>query len=147
MWRTFKTTALLISWVLVLACVFASAICRADSDVEKGARIFRQGVLRSGAVLRGGRGAGMNVQGLAAACINCHRSSGLGTTEGRIVVPPITGKYLFRWPAARSTNQNVPQDAAYARSSGPYTDDTLARTLREGRAANGRTLNYLMPRY
>jgi hypothetical protein len=109
--------------------------------------LYREGRLPSGAPLRGEREGGAGIEGPAAACTSCHRQSGLGTAEGRIVVPPITAKYLFR---RHSTN--IPNSAA-ALSPGrpttrePYTDATLARAIRSGVSSSGRPLNYLMPRY
>jgi cytochrome c553 len=46
----------------------------------------------------GGR---LRTEGADAACVNCHHRSGLGTTEGRIVIPPIADRYLFH---ARKTD-------------------------------------------
>ena len=90
----------------------------AQADGNEGAAIYRQGLLPSGANLRGTRAAALDVQGMAAACINCHRASGLGSTEGRIVVPPIIGKYLFRSHATNVQDMTAPHVAGY-RSTRP----------------------------
>jgi hypothetical protein len=84
---------------------------------------------------------------MAAACITCHRGSGLGTTEGRIVVPPIIGKYLFRSHSTNVQDMSLPHVAGYRSTREPYTDATLAQAIRQGRTPNGRELNYLMPRF
>src|ERR1035437_4210088 len=83
------------AWLMLLLWCGAVGASAAETNTL-GESIYRQGVLPSGAALHGAREAGIGVEGMAAACITCHRSSGLGTTEGRIVVPPIIGKYLFR---------------------------------------------------
>jgi len=58
-------------------------------------RIYREGILPSGQPLRGVREAGVPIEGRAAACASCHRRSGIGVNEGRITIPPISGKYLL----------------------------------------------------
>jgi len=68
------------------------------------------------------------------------------------VVPPITGKYLFR-PGGRhrqDANWSAGQHASLEDTvpdRGPYTEAALARAIREGVAADGRSLDFLMPRY
>ena len=72
----------------------------ANSEEEANAdRLYRNGILPSGLPLVGKREGGVKVLGAAGACINCHRRSGLGTFEGRTVVPPITGPTRMPlWP-------------------------------------------------
>jgi cytochrome c553 len=119
----------------------------ADVDQSLGAAIYRKGQLPSGAALLGEREAGARVRGIAAACISCHRPSGLGTTEGQIVVPPIIGKYLFRSHSTNVQDMSLPHVAGYRSTREPYTDASLEKAIREGRAPNGRVLNYVMPRF
>lgn len=110
--------------------------------------LFRHGVLPSRRALHGDRDSGVAVEGEDAACANCHRRSGLGTTAGLIIIPPITGKYLFR----PQGNKLEDMDFQYVQRSNrpnqaPYTDATLARAIRDGIGRNGRELNELMPRF
>src|SRR5664279_522258 len=77
----------------VFADVLAAASATAD-DLEVGRRIYMEGILPSGATLTGTRFASTTVSGAEAACVNCHRSSGMGQVEGGIQVPPITGNFL-----------------------------------------------------
>ena len=114
---------------------------------DGGQDIFRQGVLPNGAVLRGERLAGSGLDGAAAACVNCHRRSGLGASEGRIVIPPITGKYLFRAHSTNIRDMDMPHVPGYRSVREPYTDASLARVIREGIGPNGRFLSDLMPRF
>jgi hypothetical protein len=112
-----------------------------------GEAIYRFGRLPTGRPLRGEREAGFHVEGALAACVNCHRRSGLGELEGRSYIPPITGQFLFH-----SSTQNPEDiDLPYIEGSRPhraaYTQDSLARAIREGIDADGRRLGYLMPRY
>lgn len=110
--------------------------------------LYRNGVLPSGAALRGERADGRTLSGADAACANCHRRSGLGASEGQLIVPPITGQYLFR-PMG-----GINQDLDYHYAQGyinlkrqPYTERTLADAIRKGIGRDGRPLNVLMPRF
>jgi hypothetical protein len=79
--------------------------------------------------------------------VKCHRRSGLGTTEGRIVIPPIAGRYLFH---ARKTDfdaADLPYIETERSNRDPYTDAALARAIRAGVDSEGNPLGYLMPRY
>lgn len=116
-----------------------------------GEMIFQQGKLPSGALLRGNREAGVFVEGEGVACINCHRRSGLGSFAGQIKIPPIIGKYLFRSPDENAQDVDAPHVMIGAviekQSTEKYTDETVARAIREGVGRGGRKLNYLMPRF
>ncbi len=134
-----------LAWVLVAGTTFNPAAAAEDPSV--GERIYREGVLPSGAPLRGERTATGAVEGRMAACQICHRRSGLGSAEGRIVVPPIIGHYLFRPRATNVLDLSLPHVPGYRSTRDPYTPATLARAIREGVDANGRVLSVLMPRY
>jgi mono/diheme cytochrome c family protein len=112
-----------------------------------GQTIYLRGVLGSGAPLEGLREAGAVTTGLDAACVSCHQHSGLGSFDGGLSIPPITGEYLFHSRA----HQNGEPVLAYVESlhgnREPYTEATLARAIREGIDSEGRPLSYLMPRY
>jgi hypothetical protein len=112
-----------------------------------GEAIYRLGVLPGGETLRGTRDADNNVEGTAAACVSCHRRSGLGTQEGRYIIPPIIGRYLFRPGLRNIEDMTTPHVEGYRPNRSAYTDETLARAIREGIDADGRELNYLMPRF
>lgn len=138
-----------LQWRRVLAASLAWFLIQSSfgHDTTVGEDIYRQGKLSPGVALRGEREAGASVEGMRAACITCHRSSGLGTSEGRTVVPPIIGKYLFRAHSTNVRDMTLPHIAGYRSTRDPYTDETLARAIRDGKGPNGRTLSYLMPRY
>src|ERR1700747_2664818 len=93
--------------IVVLAwCAEAGATAQSDAQ-----RIYRDGILPSGQPLRGLREAGVPIEGRAAACASCHRRSGIGVNEGRITIPPISGKYLLR-PGERPLPEAGIQSAA-----------------------------------
>ncbi len=123
------------------------AQAKPDATASAGAAIYLQGKLPGGAALKGQREAGVTVEGTAAACVTCHRRSGLGGAEGRIAVPPIIGRYLFRAHATNVLDMSMPHLPGYKSTREPYTAETLARAIREGLDPGGRPLNYLMPRY
>jgi hypothetical protein len=109
--------------------------------------LFRNGILPSGTLLKGTREGGAGVAGKNAACASCHRRSGLGMSEGRIVTPSITGHYLFD-PGERPVPEGESSPlAAAAYSRIRYTDATLARAIRSGLGPTGKPLSPLMPRF
>ena len=135
----------LCAWLLtVLVTVPAAAQPAAPLPGES---IYRAGVLPSGQSLTAIRESDMRIEGAAAACVNCHRRSGLGELDGRIDIPPIDGPYLFHPRVLDRHDFNLPLVEAMRLDREPYTDSTLARAIREGIAADGRPLSYLMPHY
>ena len=117
------------------------------STTTVGQRIYREGVLESGQPVQAQRGAGMQMAGAAAACVNCHRRSGLGMKEGRTSIPPIAGSYLFHPRAGTVDDLDLPFVEQMRPDRDPYTDETLARAIRTGVGADGKPLSYLMPHY
>src|ERR1700687_4895099 len=112
-----------------------------------GRSISLRGVLGSGAPLEGTREAGVVTTGVDAACVNCHQRSGLGSVEGSVSIPPVTGEYLFHSRAQNASEPSLPYVESLHGNRDPYTDATLARAIREGLDSLGRPLSYLMPRY
>jgi cytochrome c553 len=123
----------------------AAAPAPADA-AARGEALYREGRLASGAPVQAQR-LGGPVEGAAAACVNCHRRSGLGSYEGSILVPPIIGPYLFRERAANTQDLNLPHIRGFTPNAYAYTDLTLAAAIRTGVTADGRVMNALMPRY
>ncbi len=120
----------------VLLSAFASGAFATSADVELGRQIYLEG--RAGSVpIVATRAAGVATSGAGAACVNCHRRSGMGGSEGRTHVPPIDASALrvLASPGAMPRQGVDPAQAA------------LARALNDGVAQDGRALNYLMPRY
>jgi cytochrome c553 len=154
--RCAKRAAATLSLLLIATSSWAGA--RAPVPTAAGEAIYRTGALSSGEPLRGERGSTPGVRGAAAACINCHRRSGLGEVEGQALVPPITAKYLYR-PRTQSRPGILENNALTMAEPGvrpellrqaersAYTDATLARAIRDGVAPDGRQLDVLMPRY
>ena len=131
------------------ARVLAFAFCPAARGRHRasGEAIYRDGVLPSGAPLRAEREGGRAHRGRTAACVNCHRRSGFGMQEGRRTIPPVAGIYLFHPRAGTVDDLDLPFVEGMRADRDPYTEATLARAIREGVAADGKPLSYLMPHY
>jgi Cytochrome c len=130
--------------LILLPAWLGTAGATARSDAE---RIYREGILPSGEALHGVREGGVPIEGPTAACMNCHRRSGIGVNEGRTVIPPITGKYLLRVPERALPEAKLQSPASGIARHQQYTDQTLVRAIREGINADGKPLSYLMPRF
>lgn len=131
----------------LLALTAGEWTAAADGRLDVGQGLYLQGIAGSGKPLEASRQAGSKVQGAVAACVNCHQRSGLGGREGRNLVPPITGRYLYRPRPGVDDDRDIPFVEGMRPDRVPYTDTTLARAIREGVDAAGRPLSYLMPRY
>ena len=140
-------------WV-ALACLPAGAAenDQVPVDVQHGERIYRSGMLASGMPLLGSRSDGVRVSGASAACINCHRASGLGGAEGNQLVPPVVGS-LLRAPGQRRAERAGRLAAGLSRNEHPaytragYTEQSFAQAMLSGSRPTGEAMGYLMPRY
>jgi hypothetical protein len=121
------------AWIALAA--LASAAGPGGAAVSAGQRLYRDGLLGSGAAVEGVVSGDVPVTGTQLACATCHGRSGLGSAEGGRVAPPVTGQAL-RAPRGRGP-----------RPRPGYDDAALARALRDGVDARGRPLDPLMPRY
>jgi mono/diheme cytochrome c family protein len=145
-----------IAAALLLAAFFAAvagALSPALADTPDvspeanlGMRMYREGILPSGEKMRGETSGRVLFSGAMAACANCHRRSGMGSAEGGTGVRPVTGAALYRpeevWgvgPGRKAPrgSQNWPV----------YTDETLARAIRDGVDPTSRRFDPAMPRY
>lgn len=130
-----------------LALLMAAATGHGATDpIADGRRIYYEGRLASGAPVEAAVSSDTTMQGAGLACVNCHRRSGYGSSESRVVIPPINGAILFS--TQRIGLQRDYRDGRLANLERPaYTIATLARALREGVDAEGRPLLPMMPRY
>ncbi len=132
---------------VVVAVALAAASSAHAAGASAGEAVYRRGLLPSGRALRGEREGGGTVEGVDAACVTCHRRSGLGSWEGQTVIPPIIGRYLFRPGARNVADVELPHVQGYTPRRDAYNEATLARAIRTGVDVQGRKLSYLMPRY
>src|SRR5512139_101538 len=146
-WMRVKLVASAMAGIIAAVLLLCMGQARADSALDEGESIYRRGVLASGRPLEAIREGGVRIAGKDAACINCHRRSGLGSKEGFISIPPITGQYLFHPRAANAEDDYLPFVETMRADRDPYTDATLARAIREGLNSADKPFNYLMPHY
>jgi hypothetical protein len=115
-----------------------------------GERMYREGILPSGAPLKAIVKGDVPVAGEAFTCAHCHQKSGFGSFEGTVKTPPIHAAQLN---AAISKFKGIPirQPLKPGDEEGifrpAYTDETLGRAIRTGVDAGGRQMNDAMPIY
>ena len=121
--------------VLMTGCDSANLDNAVDdtANPDDGRRMYRDGLLPSGEPMTAIVAGDVPVLGTQFSCESCHGRSGMGAAEGQYIVPPIAGQFLFA-PS--------PQPARAA-----YTEESLARLLRDGVTPDGRYLGELMPLY
>lgn len=127
------------------ACVPAGASTQGAPDggdlLAVGRALYLEGRRADGSPLVATRAGGLAVAGAEAACVNCHRRSGMGGSEGRSYIPPVTHAALAStMPAGKGPS-------AIGDGRPAYTQASLARALRAGVDPAGRSLDFLMPRY
>ncbi|MBC8017246.1 MAG: amino acid ABC transporter substrate-binding protein [Verrucomicrobia bacterium] len=174
-WTTKTTTAFetAFSWFLsasfksAVACLLlfhplssqAASAYPAPSDLSKaeimrlGERMYRQGILPSGASMPAFIRGDVEVDSSAFSCSSCHLQAGLGSFEGGVVTPPTTGNKLYK-PYRRPPSLGDIADQAgrviYAKTvveRPAYTRESLATALRFGTDPAGQIFNDVMPRY
>jgi cytochrome c553 len=143
-----KTFLRLLTLLPLLAALPAAAQTTTEADaVAAGRRIYLDGLLPDGQPLRGVRSDTGAVSGRDAACVTCHRPSGLGTVEGTVGIPPISGRALFGGGEPVIVRMDRQFEKALSAQHPPYDNAAFAAAIRDGRHQSGRTMNALMPRY
>jgi hypothetical protein len=145
-WRAVGAALALVT-PLLGAAQPAPVAAPAEATADVGAGIYLRGMAGPGTPIVAHRAEGLTTQGADAACANCHQRSGLGGKEGRSYIPPVTGRYLFRPLAQKGKDIDLPYVEGMRPDRAPYTDETLARAIRDGLDSQGKPLSYLMPRY
>lgn len=120
-------------------------------QIELGRRIYIDGILASGQSLTAVRFGNATISGKEAACVSCHKRSGLGSVEGDSQIPPIFGKALYATGGKLKDKVIVSMDPRRGRSWNqshpPYDNASLLAAVRDGVHVTGREMNLLMPRY
>lgn len=143
--------------VLLIACCCDAVAGEPASLLEAGRRLYQEGVLPNGEPMVAMRPEGFEIEGRYAACMTCHRRSGMGSIEGltdsTVLVPPIAGPVLFA-PARFAdsfldyTHHYVPNEAWRRALKRPaYDTQSLARAMRTGLDPGGERLVPPMPLY
>jgi mono/diheme cytochrome c family protein len=138
----------LLTLLPLLAALPVLAQVVADTNaVALGRRIYLEGMLPDGQPLRGVRLDTGAVTGTAAACVSCHRPSGLGMVEGTVGIPPISGRALFGGGEPVIVRMDQQFNRGLSAQHPPYTDADFAAVVRDGQHPSGRVMHALMPRY
>ena len=138
-----------------LALLLGAASGRAASPAPTaaGESIYLLGIAGSGAPIEATRAGTTRSRGAEVACVKCHRHSGLGVSTGfgaknrGVIIPPITGQYLFHSRDAPFDEAGLPFVQNARSNRGSYSDALLARAIRSGIDPDGKALSYLMPRF
>lgn len=146
--------------LLLLAGAVTAEPAGVRAQAEIGAGIYLRGVIASGAPLIASRDRGAaGASGSAAACVNCHQHSGLGSMRrrsgtaaaaGSPLIPPVAARYLLepeRADGAHHGKVDLPYVEGMRTRRRAYTEETLARAIREGVDSEGRALDPLMPHF
>jgi hypothetical protein len=132
--------------ILFLASTLAISSISVFAEDKIGADIYQAGKLANGQDLVGIR-KDIKVTGADAACMNCHRTSGMGSVEGNIQAPPITGRFLFRSDDRLFVTMDPRSGKRFNQYHDPYTEKSVALAITQGVNVNGQPMNELMPRY
>jgi mono/diheme cytochrome c family protein len=114
----------------------------AEPDLAAGRQIYLDGLGPDGRPLRAQLQRDVATGDRPLGCAGCHGRSGMGVGEGQRIAPAVSGARLYR---PREIRRPGLYDARTVRPA--YTDESLARAIRDGIDANGRALDPLMPRY
>ncbi len=134
----------LLAW-LIAGSAFAQMT--PDKDVAIGRSIYLTGALPDGSPIKALRSNSETVTGQAAACVNCHRGSGLGQVEGNVGIPPITGRALFREGEPVHVRMDNSVTRTMSALHAPYDSASFKAAVRDGVLVSGAAMHPLMPRY
>jgi mono/diheme cytochrome c family protein len=133
---------------LLALCITSPLAAVADeaAQLRHGEEIYRSGRLADGTLLQARVQGDVPVSASQLICAHCHRPSGYGSSESGRRIPPITSQALFAPRLiARRELYAVRSEGAGTRPA--YSDESLARAIREGVDPAGRTLSPSMPRF
>jgi hypothetical protein len=117
-------------------------------ELELGRRIYNDGVIAPGVELTGIRAGNPPTSGARAACVNCHRRSGMGQVDSDILIQPITGNFLFASKEdKRVTTMDPHVGKRFNQTHEPYTFAALDNAIRNGVNNRGQTMDAAMPRF
>lgn len=142
----------------LLYCSISVAEEIAPGNVALGKELYWYGKSVSGGWVQATSIGDVKTSGEQLPCVNCHRPSGFGSSEGGKYVPPISGPILF---SPRQLDRNriymklfeeaqptgFASDIRKPRMRPGYNAETLAEALTKGIDPAGRKLDPQMPRY
>lgn len=134
------------------AAVLPSGLPQAEL-IRLGERMYRDGILPSGAPMPAFIRGDVEVDSSAFSCSSCHLRAGLGSFEGGVVTPPTNGIKLYQSYRRPPSLDDIPDQAGryiYAKTvleRPAYNRETLASAMRFGVDPAGQIFNDVMPRY
>lgn len=153
-------SGILLAVLLSITCPASALSAEAASKVPAGLsrtealrlgeRMYREGIMPSGAPIKAIVKGDVPVDGSAFTCANCHQKSGFGSMEGTVRTPPINAARLasaiskFKGIPIRRTISPAEQSGIFRPA---YTDETLGKVIRTGIDPGGRQMNDAMPVY
>ena len=140
---------------ICLAAVFSFGFAAAEDPnaILDGQRMYREGILPSGKPLAVKMDGGVAVPGMTFACGSCHNRSGLAVMDSVQRTPSVNGPallqpyYHFFNGLTPEEREDLPERFKTPPLRPAYTDETLAKAIRDGVDPNGRQFNSTMPRY
>lgn len=150
---------MIMSWLLLhsvvpsLSAVTQPAELSREELLRLGERMYRDGILPSGEVMKAYIRGDVEVDSTAFSCSSCHLRAGLGSVEGGVVTPPTNGVKLYKPYQRPPSLDDIPDKAGryiYAKTvtqRPAYTRESLAKALRFGTDPAGQIFNDVMPRY
>jgi hypothetical protein len=136
--------------LLLASCAGWSAPVEPLADpamLALGRAIYFEGRHDSGPPVVGRRSDGTTLIGADAACVRCHRASGLGGVEGQVVVAPISGRALFGSAAPVVVRTDRLHQPGVWVPRPPLDSAGFAGVMRAGLRPGGVALDPLMPRF
>ena len=124
------------AYLLLLIAASATGARTPPSRSAPGERMYREGLLPSGAPIQGVVKGDVPMPGRAVTCAHCHMRGGLGSTEGGVITPPVNAPRLFQ-PSHRALPRlTAPKREHLGLRTPPlrpaYTDAALAQVIRTG---------------
>jgi Cytochrome c len=143
------------AWLALVLAIGAPVLALAQDVQTDGAaalamgqRLYNQGVRADGSAMTGNRPNQTRVSGADAACVNCHRRSGMGQVEGDAMVPPINGTYLYAPAGDKPVATMDPHvSKMFNQAHPPYTAEAFSNAVRNGINNRGRLMKNLMPHF
>lgn len=118
-----------------------------DASIKRGMHLYLEGKRDNGQPLTATGAGESKLSGTQAACINCHRRSGLGGVESNEVIPPISGNALFTADKPVTVQIDKRFNRGVSVASKIYDTHSFSEALRLGKHSSDRVLTQLMPRY
>lgn len=129
-----------------------------EGDPALGKQLYWEGIGADGEPVTATTTGDVRVSGAQFSCVNCHRPSGFGTTEGGYYVPPIAAPILFNdWTPNRNQNfreffedaesEKLREKLYLQRGRPAYDQEAVGRVVRAGLTPTGREIDRIMPRY